>query len=246
MKKFTFIASFVMMLFGFGTFAFGAEICSEGTQQIVDQATGQIYCVSTDAMPVQQQNLVSDAAAREREQQFQQTMMRRAEIEGSMKSSGFVIDMGLGYSIAGAFELRIAAGYDFLESLDGLSFGLLTDFGISFGYPDSLNWSVGPIAHVNSKTYRVGLGLGLGVFSIWGNLYSGDDEYYDDSDEFGLKRGGAYFMLKPQFMWEWFVSSHTLIGLGFDLPIIFKGVDDTAHDNLMIWYDLHVSVGYKF
>ena len=221
----------------FCTSAF-AEDCPNGTQKAFDAKTNQEFCFEFENTP----SVVVVAENKE-----------ELNIRKNLSSSGAEINLGLGYGMVGAFDLRIAAEYQFeLQNLDGVTFGLNTDFSIRFPYPTSLDWSIGPMLHVHGNIFRVGFGFGLGIFSAFDpdEVYDYEDEYDNDDQLFSK----ALFQLKPELRLDWFLSEHVLIGLNTDMCLIFyKGREYNYHDDnyehvkkVMPWFSITFHVGYKF
>jgi hypothetical protein len=178
-------------------------------------------------------------------------------ISRAVSENGLELNFGLGYGMVGALDLRLALGYHFnLPKSDNVTMGIYTDFSLRFPYPNSLDWAIVPMLHVHGDIFRASFGLGLGVFSF----FKGDAEDYFDDDDSVEK---VAFQLKPELRFDWFLSEHVLIGLDFDVPLIFYRitVENDSHDldhyyqgiknktkdtRVQPWLSLAFHVGYKF
>ena len=158
---------------------------------------------------------------------------RKDIIHQELIKGGFAFDFGLGYAMYAAFHLRFMLGYHFAEKLNGVSFGIYSDLGLNFGGPNSVDWAVVPMLHLNGKIFRFSLGFGAGTFTIW----SSDEE--DDN------KTGTWFQLKPEVHFDWFLSKRAYMGCGFDTPLIISnrkgGVTEVTP-----WFSMNIHVGFKY
>lgn len=170
-----------------------------------------------------------------------EAMNRRAMAEEAHKDmikqyltkGGLAFDFGLGYAMYAAFHLRFMIGYQFEQKLDGLSFGLYTDLGLNFGEPNSVDWAIVPMFHVNTRIFRFSLGFGAGTFTIW----SSDKDYY--------KQTGTWFQLKPEVRFDWFLSKRAYMGCGFDTPLVFSMLSGGVVE-VTPWFSMNIHVGFKY
>lgn len=252
MKKYiVLLISVLMMALGMGASAFAEEVCPEGTMLVVQPDTQEVFCIGNvppaeepDAAVevAQDQNVKKKQAAAEKQKKYREIQernrylaeVRKQEIGDAIRMSGASVDFGLGYALYAAFQLRLTVGYHFTERLNGLSFGLYTDLGFNVGAPNSLDWAVVPMLHLNGRIFRFSMGLGLGLYSIWGSQ--------DNSD---IDVEGVWFEVKPELRWDWFLSKHAFLGVGVDMPLI---ISRTNHDLTEVtpWFSMNLHVGYKF
>ena len=231
-KHLIYVLSSLLWLCIFCTSAF-AQNCPPGTQKVINPKTDEVLCYVMD-----DQNKADNT-----ESSYEEDM----KISREISSNGGEINIGIGYGMVGAFDLRLAGGYHVnIPGADNVSFGIYTDFSIRFPYPNSLDWAIVPMMHVHGDIFRASFGLGIGIFSF----FIEDEDYYEDEEFYST----ILFQLKPEVKLDWFLSEHVLIGMNIDLPLILykKEIHDWGNARpkkitaTMPWFSLTFHVGYKF
>lgn len=216
---------FAITLFSFSSFAMAQAVCPEGMQLELTQNNVQICVPSSNS-----------------EQTFpdQTNVPTKKQIaEEILRAPGFELDFGIGYAIVAAFDLRLKLGYEFgIPNANGLNFGLFTDIGLALGYPQTLTWNIIPALFVHGTSFRMGIGLGIGIFY----------DFIDDEESEGiLSDNSLYFEIKPLISFDWFLSK-IYIGFQFDIPLIFQKDDSDSKEYTEVqpWYNMDFHIGYKF
>ncbi len=214
-------------LLSFSSLAMAQAVCPEGMQLDVTQNNVQICVPSSNTAQI----LPNETTPPSKKQ-------IASEI---LQAPGFELDFGIGYAIVAAFDLRLKLGYEFgIPKANGLNFAVFTDIGLALGYPQTLTWNIIPTLFVHGTSFRMGFGLGLGLFNDF------DD---DEESEGNLSDNSLYFELKPLVSFDWFLSQ-IYIGFQFDIPLIFQKVnsDDSNKKYTVIqpWYNMDFHIGYKF
>lgn len=252
----------MFLLFAFlamTTNTYADAICPPGTQKVINEQTREVFCMATpNAMQTAQQQINNANTEFEVQKEIQNQYKKDIqldEIHQNVIASGFEIQFGMGYALISAFAMHLKLEYSFAQPLDGMSFGLFTNCDLFIAGPNSLDWSAGPIVHINGNRFRGGLGLGLGIFHLWKNDMFGD--YYDDNEH--DHNNSLNFSLIPRIEADWFISKHFYLGFELDFPVIFydnsHDDDDYYHDHenddhpsigTAMWFDFNLHVGYKF
>lgn len=233
-----------------------AQDCPSGTQKVIIPDTNEALCINLDeqnaSVAPTDQNSDDEAALTDQNSDNENVIDKHA-----ISSSGPEFNIGMGYGMIAAFDLRLMGGYQFaLQNLDGVAFGLYTDFSIRFPLPNSLDWALVPSLIVYGESFRVTFGLGIGVAAFFAN-HSKNEYDYDFTDDDGYMNKKALFQLKPEMRFDWFLSEHVLLGFNTDVSVFFyeeekelyydtpttkKSVEKKAFP----WLSLTVHVGYKF
>lgn len=241
------LLSVVMLILGLGSQAFAEDICPEGTQKVIQPETQEVFCIgnlppaesNVNANAVRKKKAANNSADAQRkrheamEMRAHEENVRKDEIQQEIREGGFAFDFGLGYAMAAAFELRVSFGYQFAQTLSAMSFGLYADLGVNFGLPNSVEAAVVPMVHVNTKIFRYSMGLGIGVFSVWGE------------NDTGLGGKDACLELKPEIRFDWFLSRHAFLGVGMDMPLIFTQEENQGTE-VQPWVMMNIHIGYLF
>lgn len=161
-------------------------------------------------------------------------------IHVEMMRSGWQVQLGFGYRIISAIDVRVVTGYHFASSDEVASFGLYLDIDMGPGYEPHFNMdmTVSPTLHVSRGIFRYSLGLGLGVFILSDYKYS--DGWEDDKKE--LKTSPS-FELKPWMAFDWFLSKRAYMGFGFTVPILIM---NEQLGDVMPWFSMDLHLGYRF
>lgn len=239
LKQIVLLFASCLILIGMTQNAAADVVCPPNSQRSVNAQTGEVICIVTPQgmeAAARAQAEIQDAS-----RQLHEKEIRISDIEESIKSSGLLLEGGLGYTLLAAFQMHLKLGYSFSEVLNGISLGLFTDVDLGLGIPDAIIWSAGPMIHVNGSRFRGTLGFGLGVFTIWDREFEPDDDYYDENYD---RKKFNYFTFKPQVQCDWFISRHFYMGFGMDFPLVFSRVDKS--DGVGMWYNVYLQVGYKF
>ncbi|MBO4350602.1 MAG: hypothetical protein J6A01_06645 [Proteobacteria bacterium] len=253
-KQFVFFMIIFFALLGITTNAYADIVCPPGSQKIVDDQTREVFCIAAPGAAQTNQQPINtyhaQAPQKDYRNQYDQEL-ELDEIHDSIADSGFELQFGLGYGVIAAVGLQVKLEYSFAQMTDGMSLGLFTNVALLMPYPNTLNWSAGPILHINGNRFRGGFGLGFGLFNIWDdNLFGESDGYYDDYGYYHdyEKKNHVYFSLIPRVECEWFVSKHLYLGFGLDFPLIFYHNDnkDKVSTAAGLWFDVLLHVGYKF
>ncbi len=248
--QFIFLISALMLSLCLCSVAFAQTACPAGMQTVIDPNTNETLCFTKASQANPQIEVPTEVD-------------NESASLTDIGESGFTFDLGLGYGMIAAMNIRLSAGYQFnIPSADGLSFGLYTDFSLRFPYPDTFDWAVVPMLHVYSGNFRVSFGLGVGLIKAFGNY---DDFLFDDEDIDNSNKV-VRFTVKPEMRVDWFVDNHVLLGLGIDVPLIIYKERDTDYDyyynqfgdiistnkthhsysRVSPWMSLNFYMGYKF
>ena len=216
--------------------AFAQYNCPDGTLPVVNMQTGASYCLATVSTPEPNRSVVNNTFHinntynnASNEQDKVQKYEEALSIKNAMRSSGFELNVGIGYAMVASFDMRLTGGYHFgIDSLDGLSFGLYGEFSGQLGFPMSVAFDVVPMMHVHGESFRVSFGFGLGVF------------YISNSDELS---GNTLFEMRPEIRFDWFLSEHILIGVEASVPLLLL---DKSYKSVEPWFMFDIYFGYRF
>ena len=168
-------------------------------------------------------------------------MPESKRIHNDMMKAGWLVQLGFGYRVVAAIDVRLMTGYHFESSDEVASFGLYLDLDFGPGYDPnfSMDATVTPTLHVSRGIFRYSLGLGLGVFIIRDYKYT--DRWDDDYSK--TIETSPSFELKPWMAFDWFFSGKAYMGFGFTVPILIM---NEQLGDVMPWFSMDLHIGYRF
>ena len=210
-----------------------SETCPFGTERLFDVKTNASYCIDVAKQTVNKSE-ISDSNLSEEE------CLEILRIKDSLRTTGWELDVGIGYAMVGAFDVRMSGGYHFsVENLDGLSFGIYAEVAGQLGVPLAFSLDVVPRMLIHGESFRVGVGFGLGYF--YGKDISSDTP--------------NIFEMRPEIRWDWALSEHIFLGFQASFPLLLIKQEHDAWDGwkkedevlgVQPWFDLDIYFGYRF
>ena len=228
----TIVISLLLGLVLFASTAYADTKCPEGTSWIYIPDSNLFQCVENDKL------ILSEISSANRQSESSNVEIQRT-VKEVMRSSGPVIDVGIGYALEAALHLHIASGYHInIESLNGMSFGIYGELAGTIGRPRSIDAVVVPMMHIHGESFRISIGYGLGVFH-------------------NFKTSKTLFEMKPELRFDWFYQSGLIIGVNIFVPFMLQKrlLADENTTNISqkdsvnyfkTWFALGLSFGYKF
>ena len=196
----------------------------------------------SSASQIQMAPRVQQVQAVYEEPEDYETEAYEPSIHDDMTSSGFYMQLGFGYAAALNLDIKALLGYHFGLDAKHASLGLYLDLDARPGFIPTftMDLTLDPTLHITGDTFRFSIGLGLGIFYF--DLMD-SFSWFADSEDFEKNDSFVRFEIKPMLAFDWFLSSNTLFGFGFSVPLIFVLKDD---QDLAAWFNLDFHIGYKF
>ena len=172
-------------------------------------------------------------------------MPESKRIHNDMMNAGWLAQIGFGYRLVSAIDIRLMTGYHFGSSDEVASFGLYLDVDLGPGYEPhfSMDITVTPTLHVSRGIFRYSLGLGVGIFIL--SDYTDDADVINNGGDFDAKvlKSSPSFELKPWMAFDWFFSGKAYMGFGFTVPILIM---NEQLGDVMPWFSMDLHIGYRF
>ncbi|MBQ9394569.1 MAG: hypothetical protein IJU23_03500 [Proteobacteria bacterium] len=198
----TVIIPLLLGLAMFASTAFAQNVCPEGTSWVFNPERNEGFCTDINALMRLKNVRIQEQSSIEGNQTG--VLKQPLTVKEIMRSSGAVLDFGIGYALAAALHIRVEAGYHFnVESLNGMSFGVYGELSGLIGWPYAIDAAVVPMMHIHGNSFRVSIGYGFGLFHNF------------DVDK-------TMFEMKPELRWDWFFASRFVFGIQISVPLILQ------------------------
>ena len=168
---------------------------------------------------------------------------RAARIEQHQKSSGFEMNLGVGYAYELALKAQISFGWQFaLPDSDMISLGIYADVGFQYVDPIVLLGHIEPTFHIHYGNFRFSLGLGFGCGYYQYPSFGSDDWTF--AAELRDYDWHLVFSFKPEIRADWFVTESVYLGFSVAVPYVFSLESEAPGDDIL--GEVMFTVGYKF